>query len=410
MANRYSRMGWSAMLLAVTLLALPHLPNLWAINRWSVQYLRRSLEGPGLSSDMQAPPPGHFSAPVWLAWEALEAGRPGEALALAQPMAAKGDPFALRVMGNALAAQNDYAGAVQIWEQLGDVNRLLAVADRAAKAGYPEDALLAYRAAYKLDSQKGTLPLADFLWEARSDTHAAETLLRQALRDHPLSQLRSQWQKRLVELLRAQERWDEVEAVYRGVLAEDPSDWRTHIDLGWLYYTRGDGVEAALAELREAIAIAREQGEGYFAIGQLLAREKRYAEADPWFQEALVRKPNARSWYLTRGSTARKAGNIVLALTVYQEAISRFPDFAAAYYEIAWAQRQDDQRESAIVSIEQALALVDPPNADYYGRAGQIYEWAGEKDKALAAFRAALAVDPEHDEARKSVERLTAEP
>jgi len=46
----------------------------------------------------------------------------------------------------------------------------------------------------------------------------------------------------------------------------------------------------------------------------------------------------------------------------------------------------NEQSAQAIAAIERALVLMAPPNANYYTRAGGIYEWAGDKNQALHAY------------------------
>jgi len=95
-----------------------------------------------------------------------------------------------------------------------------------------------------------------------------------------------------------------------------------------------------------------------------------------------------------------------LALAVYQEVLARFPDYAYSYYEMAYAYQLNKQPVQAITAIEQALALMTPPNAGYYVRAGSIYEWVGDKNRALNAYRQALLIDPRNAAALEGVERL----
>jgi len=89
-----------------------------------------------------------------------------------------------------------------------------------------------------------------------------------------------------------------------------------------------------------------------------------------------------------------------------QVTIKRFPDYALAYSELAWTYRLNKQPAEAIEAMEQALALMEPPDADYYVQAGAIYEWAGEPARALAAYRGALAINPEHKGAAQCVAHL----
>jgi len=265
---------------------------------------------------------------------------------------------------------------------------------------------MAYQAAWELDKESGTLPLVNFLLGSKQDYGAAENVLRQSLAALPNSKSWPLWSNRLGDALRAQKRWDEALTAYESTLVHSPDNWAAHIGVGWTRYDRGDGLQAAMSEFQKAINAPNSQGNGQFAIAQALTREKRFEEADAWFAQALALNPDAQWWYVSRGNAARQTRNLALELAIYQEALARFPDFAPVYYEIAYAYQLNEQPAQAMAAIERALALMTPPNAYYYVRAGSIYEWAGEESQALHAYRQALLIDPRNAAALEGVERL----
>jgi len=391
----------------IALLGFSPMHQAWLINAWSLQYAHRAFEPLAVqSAALPDPPAGHARAKFWLASAALQSGDPVLAETLVASQAAQGDPLAMRLLSDALAAQGDFAGALAIWQKAGDAASVLRVASQAGQAGHLEDALMAYQAAWELDKESGTLPLANFQINSQQDYGAAENVLRQSLAALPNSRYWPQWSNRLGDVLRAQKRWDEAIAVYESTLVHSPDDWAAHIGLGWAKYERGDGLPAAMSEFQKAINAPKSQGNGQLAIAQVLTREKRFEEADAWFAQALTLNPDARWWYVVRGNAARQAGNLTLALAVYQEALARFPDFAPAYYEIAYAYQLNDQPAQAMTAIEQALAFMNLPNIGYYIRAGNIYEAAGKKEQALQFYRQALLIDPQNAAALKGLERL----
>ena len=390
---------------AVALMGMSPARQAWLINAWSLQYTHHTLSQAAEQSMLADPPAGHARAKFWQASAALQSGDP----ALAETLAVQGDQFAMHLLADACLAQGDFSGAVIMWQQAGDVASLLRVASQAQQAGHLEETLMAYQAAWRLDPETGTLPLANFLLNSlnsKKDYGAAENVLRQSLAALPNSRFWPLWSNRLGDALRAQKRWDEALTVYESTLVHSPDDWAAHIGLGWARYERGDGLQAAMSEFQEAINIPKSQGNGQLALAQALTREKRFEEADAWFVQALALNPDAPGRYVARANAARQAGDLALALAVYQETSARFPDFAPAYYEIAYAYQLNDQPAQAMTAIEWALALIVPPNAYYYARAGSIYEWAGDESQALSAYRQALLIDPQNAAALKGVERL----
>jgi len=394
--------------LAMLVTIAGNLGNVWQVNVWSVAFARPALAYGLKNAASPEPPAIHRRAPIWMAQQALARGELQQAQLSVEALgvAANKDFLATRTLGQVLWAQDQTMEAIQTWLCARDYQALLDAARQAQEAGRLEDALSAYRAARVVDPQKGTLPLVNFLWWQYQGWDTAEALLRQALTQYPASPQRLSWLHRLGEMLRDEKRWDEAFAFYQQLLNEDPDDWQAYIGLGWVYYGKDGDFQRALDAFQKAILIAPERGEGYFAIGQLMVREQRYVEADMWFAQAIQRTPNIKWWWLARANATRSAGNFDDALKLYRQAIEQFPDWAAAYYEIAWAYRLISRTEEAVQSIETALSLVESPNAWYFVRAGEIYEWLGNMDVAIDFYRRALEIDPQNKTARHNLERL----
>ena len=394
-----------AILLGLVLFAIPSARQAATINLWSLRYASE-MHDPLRSQDaIPSPPDSHPRATLWLATWAIDNDDGQKALALLEPLAAEGDQYALYFMGRALERLGDFSGAVQAWKQAGEPGVLWNVAEAANQEGRFEDALEAYRAAWELEPGEGALRLANFVRHHKEYLPVAEAVLRQTLAAHAVSRYRPNWLHCLADVLEKQNRWPEVAQIYQQAIVENPGDWEAHIGLGWSLLYCDYGSEAALAEFRRAIEIASGRGDGYLAMGQVLAREKRYPEADVWFRMALERDPENSSWYLIRANSARDAGELALALEVYRETIARFPNYGAAYYEMAWAYYLDGQTEQAIAAIERALEFRQ--GIDDYGRIGRIYESAGETEKALSAYQQVLASRPNDRTALEALERLT---
>ncbi|MGB8252242.1 MAG: tetratricopeptide repeat protein, partial [Anaerolineaceae bacterium] len=355
---------------------------------------------------LAAAPIQHPRAAIWLARDALERQDPQLAEELVAPLAAAGNKDALVVLADALSSQGEFSEAVDYWEKVGEVKLLINAADVARNNGRLEDALLAYRAAYQIDQEAGTIPLTSFLWSFCNNQDEAEKVLRDALDDYSHSSQRSSWLLVLGRYLRQQSMWDESEKILLDLVREVPQNWQAFIELGWVYYQRGDGLGEAVSAFQKVAAIDPTRGEGYFAMGQVYAREKQYQEADDHFKHAIELNPQAWNWWITRANTLRESEDLSSALIIYQQALELFPDRAPIYYEMAWAYRLAESKSKAIQAIEQALVFSTSSSEWYYIRAGQIYEWAGEPDKAIAAYRAAIQINPDNANAQAALKRL----
>lgn len=404
---------FSLALVALTLLwAFAHasIANYWAITLWSLSYLHaRTQQGPAIPPEIaQALPPSHSYGRLWLAQDALERGDPDQAWTWLEPLSDSTNSWLLPTLGAVYAAQGRTEEAIDIWIRARDWRALYEAGNQALADNHLEDALAYRQALYRVDSEIGAEPLANTIWRVRQDAEAASDVLRNALQAYPDSWRRLRWLRRLGDFLRLQQAWDEAEAVYRQVLKENPTDSATLISLGWLLYERDNDVNGALAQFQKAIDVAPEQGEGCHAMGLILSKEKRYPEADRWFACALEREPDNRWWYRDRANAARAAGNLQLAIQIYQKAVERFPDFDSAYSELAWTCYLTGQYEAASQAIERAIALAEGRNPNHWARAGFIYEKRGQFEKALTAYERALQLAPDNRYARDGVNRLRA--
>jgi tetratricopeptide (TPR) repeat protein len=268
-----------------------------------------------------------------------------------------------------------------------------------------ETALESFQIAWEKEPEYSAIPLTQTLIRLE-DFQAAEKILRQALTDYPESINRLQWWQLLGSSLTSRNDLEEASRVYEEALKEYPSNSELHLSLGWVYYNHRGDIELAWSEFQEAIDSGDTSGTAYFAIGQLLTREKKFSESDKWFRKAIEMNSDNRGWYLVRADAARSAKNLDLAINVLQELLNLDSKFSPAYYELAWNYHLKNQDLRASEAIEEALALASTPKAWYFVRAGLIYERMEENEKASAAYLRALEIDPQQDAAIQGLERL----
>ena len=386
-------------------------------NLWSLGYLWQTTDHslafllPG--STTTAPPTNHLNGSTWQARGALAHGDSWQAEQLLAPAIAQGNRDALRLQAEILNQQGDYANAYKLWAHLEDVDALLQAGLKSSQTGQLAQALAAYRAAYQIAPERTVLPLAHFLWSNDDEEKTAEALLVEALRTYKSSRYNNDWLSELGAVYRSQKKWDKAASIYEQLLIAAPDRIQDLIALGWVYNERGDGVEAAIAQFRQAVSIMPQAGGGYYAIASLLTQEKQYADADLWYRQALEREPKQQWWYLSRAIVLQKAGNLPEAVTVYGFVQQHFPDFAQGHYEAAWTYRQVGKREQALAAIGRALQLMESGSVNqpqiqvsYYARAGQIYEWAGELQQAVATYERAEQLDPLRQDVQDGLQRL----
>lgn len=385
-------------------------------NLWSVRYLWQQAGHPLaalLPAAGDAVPADHRSGHLWQARALLTAGQSLQAEALLQPVLAQGDYDAQRLQAEILAARGDLTGAIHQWAQVGAVDDLLLAARQAGQQGQVEVAMLAYRTAYGLAPERTVLPFAGFLRRERQDFATAETLLRDYIAAMPSSRYLVSWLRELGALYREQEAWDKAIAIYSQLVNTMPDSALDWVQLGWIYYDHQNDPEQAMKHFQRAVTVAPQEGDGYYAIASFLSKQKDYHEAEYWFVQALERKPEQHWWWLNRASALQQAGNLVAALRVYTQIESRFPDFAPGFYQAAWVYYEVDQPAQAITAIERAIQYMKSSGvsqattqANYHVRAGQLYEWSGQLQKAVVAYEQAERLDSSNRSAFEGLQRL----
>lgn len=108
---------------------------------------------------------------------------------------------------------------------------------------------------------------------------------------------------------------------------------------------------------------------------------------------------------LKRGQQALEAGDLNAAIEHLTALTDHAPDFAEGWNARATAYYLAGQFGPSLADIRRTLAL----NAHHFGALsglGSILEESGEPKEAMAAYRAALALNPHLDNVRQALERL----
>lgn len=264
-----------------------------------------------------------------------------------------------------------------------------------------------YEKAWELDPARYTRDLVELL-QIQGDQEAVLAVLSSSLLQMPEHDERAWWWNQSGLALQALGRWEEAHAVYQQGVAEFPDNILLWLALSHAGYEIGGGFEAAWQELQTALALEPDRAGTLFAAGELLAREGRWAEADEWFVRALALEPNNRSWEMARAEAARNSDDLDLAVELYQDLLEKYPGNAAVHYEAAWAFRLAGSVEPAAQAIERALQLTGRSNVTHLIRAGEIYEWLGNTQRAHRAYQTALGLAPNNRAAQRGLARTDA--
>jgi tetratricopeptide (TPR) repeat protein len=110
------------------------------------------------------------------------------------------------------------------------------------------------------------------------------------------------------------------------------------------------------------------------------------------------RKPAAAEFYFELAEAYRKTGQNDKAVPMYEEALSRKPGLLAATRHLGVTLAATGRLDAA----EQVLAKA-PHDAPALNNLGDVYLRQGDTDRAVAAFRKAVALDPDLAEAHNNL-------
>lgn len=172
---------------------------------------------------------------------------------------------------------------------------------------------------------------------------------------------------------------------------------------GMRLFEAGDP-DAALRKFRQALEIDRKHGPSLVGIGHVHLRRGDLDAAEDAFMDARRRQRKYGPAHNGLGLVyMRKEKGLQWAIRYFQDAISVDRSYARAYYNLARAYREiGDTKE---LMAYKRLSKIVPAHSDVWFRIGRIYKngEAGEyvqSEKAEAAFRRQLEVNPDHAEAR----------
>ncbi|MDH7486435.1 MAG: tetratricopeptide repeat protein [Anaerolineae bacterium] len=194
---------------------------------------------------------------------------------------------------------------------------------------------------------------------------------------------------------------DQAVAAYQQALALLPCDANTHDLLGDLYRELGR-TEEALQEYRAAVQYDPDDFTAWHAIGQLLEERGEAEEARTSYEKAITAaqsylEHNRRDAAVTSmlGLMYLLLGDTRQAIPALQQAVALQPDadnhtaLGNAYYEAG-------EYEKALAEYQAALAA-DPGHVASLARLGDTYNKLGRTDEAIAAYRRALTLEDDAD-------------
>jgi len=184
-------------------------------------------------------------------------------------------------------------------------------------------------------------------------------------------------------------RFDAAEAVYRAMLAGEPTQLQALLGLGRCARRVGDR-EVALAHFQAAMAAHPQNASAQMESANELLALGRFDAAEAVYRAMLAGEPTQLQALLGLGRCARRVGDREVALAHFQAAMAAYPHDVWPPLEIAAELRDRGDFAAAVAACEEVLSE-HPAELQAWLSIGRTYHRAGQPELALVAFQNAAA-------------------
>ncbi|MFN3875716.1 MAG: tetratricopeptide repeat protein [Flavobacteriales bacterium] len=209
---------------------------------------------------------------------------------------------------------------------------------------------------------------------------------------------------KLGEVYLMQNRFKEAMAVANDALRIDPLDGSIYNLKGWIHRLAGD-TDLAISSYQTAVERDPALYDAYVSLGLLhAARHNDLAIA--YYDNAIALQPSSVEALYNKAMFCQEHGRDSVALAIYARLKEIDPDYPVPYYNTGYILlehlgRRGEARRAFSEAIERLPTYVQA----YYSR-GVTYELDGALDSALADYRMAIRLDPQHTDAALGLNRL----
>lgn len=143
-------------------------------------------------------------------------------------------------------------------------------------------------------------------------------------------------------------------------------------------------------------------------LGALMQRLGRHRRARALYRQALALDPGSAAAHYNLGLLCRDLGDLAGAERAFSDALGADPGHAQARRELALVCAERGDTTNAIALLEAELRSARRPEAAVYTNLGVVYARAGDFERAEAAFRQALRLEPSQPRALGNLAQLLA--
>lgn len=199
--------------------------------------------------------------------------------------------------------------------------------------------------------------------------------------------------RRAVDLLRAKE-LNKAELVLAAVLDRWPEQPDALHFLGVLAHQRGYS-DAALEQIRRAIAIAPDTPGPWNNLGNVLVEMQRFEEATQAYEKCLALQPDFSDALNNLATIYRKRGEHAQSEALCRRVLAQQPELAQAWYNLSLTLLEQDRVEEGLMANSRAIVLW-PRHLQARNAVPRALVHLGRLDEAARLYREWLAADPDN--------------
>lgn len=198
-------------------------------------------------------------------------------------------------------------------------------------------------------------------------------------------------------------------AAFEKAAALNPKDSQPILYAGLLYHQAGNDAKA-VPDLKTALALGTTQKfNADLALAEAASAAKQDSDAIRYYTQATLANPADFGAEANLGILQQNSGKKADAEASYRQALTLKADdpkaVAGIQEDLAGLLRVQGKLDEAATLLTQA-AVADPANVSVQDNLGAIYQKLGKKDLALAAYKRALALNPNNGVANAGIAQL----
>jgi tetratricopeptide (TPR) repeat protein len=312
-----------------------------------------------------------------------------------------------KVADTSISTVDECSGA-PVFDESGTVIGVLVYADRTSKFILPSEMITGMNTNEK-DSTKlkktdtieyfttiEGIELAGRAFAALDNTSAAEGFLEKLTEERPQD---IELKQMLAEIYSKQRDYNSAVTTYNKIIELDPDRASAYLELGNVYVNMRKWDEAIPA-LEKAVELNPQETRSYYFIGRAYEEQKNFQKAvDAYMKFAGSSPENPEDVYLRMGFAQMEIEDYDGAITSLEKAVENNPQEESIKYKLAQAYREAEQFGKA-ENLYKNLAESNPDEARvYYNTIMQMYDKAQMPEKAIAAAKDIVELDPNNADA-----------